>query len=74
MRPRSAEALNGLAGSTPRSSNTPQAAAIYEQILKVQPELTRRAGAACSWPTRAAIRKQALAVMARFPASVKGEL
>ena len=71
MRPRSPEALNGLAGVYTRNQQYSEAADIYSQMLKIQP------GNADAWRglflsyARDNKNQQALAVMARFPAGVK---
>ena len=74
MRPRSPEALNGLAGVYSKNQQYSDAAAIYQQILKIQPaSLDAWRGLFLS-AARAHQNQQALAVMARFPASVKSNL
>jgi len=71
MRPRSPEALNGLAGVYTRSQQYSAAADLYSQILKVQP------ASADAWRglflsyARDNKSQQALALLPRFPASVK---
>ncbi|HEX4321369.1 MAG TPA: cellulose synthase subunit BcsC-related outer membrane protein [Acidobacteriaceae bacterium] len=74
MRPRSAEALNGLAGAYTKDQQYPQAAAIYQQILKSQPNsLDAWRGLFLSY-ARNNQNQQAIALMGRFPASVKFNL
>lgn len=74
MRPRSSEALNGLAGVYTKNQQYSDAAAIYQQILKIQPN------SADGWRglflayARDHQTQQAFSVMARFPASVKAGL
>jgi tetratricopeptide (TPR) repeat protein len=74
MRPRSPEALNGLAGVYTKNQQYTDAATIYQQILKIQPS------SADGWRglflayARDHQTPQAMAVMARFPASVKASL
>jgi tetratricopeptide (TPR) repeat protein len=74
MRPRSPEALNGLAGLLVKSQQYAPAAGVYEQLLKVQP------GSAGAWRglflayARDGQNQKALAVSARFPAAVKAAM
>jgi tetratricopeptide (TPR) repeat protein len=74
MRPRSPEALNGLAGVYTKNQQYSDAAAIYQQILKIQPN------SADGWRglflayARDHQTQQALSVMARFPPSIKASL
>jgi cellulose synthase operon protein C len=74
MRPRSMEALNGLAGIYTKQQQYPQATAIYQQILKMQPSsLDGWRGQFLSY-ARNNQNQQALAIMARMPAAVKASL
>ena len=50
MRPRSQEALNGLAGLLTKEQQYTAAAGVYEQLLKVQPSSD------CFWPMRATVK------------------
>jgi len=74
MRPRSPEALNGLAGVYTKNQQYADAAAVYQQILKIQPN------SADGWRglflsyARDHQTQQALTLMARFPASIKANL
>ncbi len=74
MRPQSAEALTGLAGLLTKQQQYTAAAGYYDQLVKVQP------GAADGWRglflayARDHQEQKALAVEARFPASVKASL
>ena len=74
MRPRSPEALNGLAGVYTKQEQYPLAAAVYQQILRQQP----RSGDAWRGLFLAYARNnqnsQAIAVLGRFPAPVKATL
>src|ERR1035438_7789659 len=71
MRPHSQEALNGLAGLLTKQEQYEAAAAIYDELIKVQP---RSSGA---WRglflayARDGQNQKALATSARFPAQVK---
>ena len=74
MRPRSPEALNGLAGVYVKNQQFADAATIYQQILKMQPS------SADAWRglflayAQAHQNQQALATLARMPASTKASL
>jgi tetratricopeptide (TPR) repeat protein len=74
MRPRSQEALNGLAGLLIKEQQYPAASGVYEQLLKVQP------GSASAWRglfmsyARDGQNQKALGVAGRFPAAVKATL
>ena len=74
MRPRSPEALNGLAGLLVKEQQYTAAAEVYEQLLKAQP------GSSAAWRglflayARDGQNQKALAVSARFPAPVKTAL
>jgi cellulose synthase operon protein C len=74
MRPRSPEALNGLAGVYSRNLQYGDAAAIYQQILKIQPNSADAWRGLFLSAARDHQNSQALTVMARFPASVKANL
>ena len=71
MKPRSPEALNGLAGLYTRQQQYSTAAGVYEQLIRVQP------GSLDGWRglfiayARDDQYAKALAVSARFPAQVK---
>jgi len=74
MRPRSPEALNGLAGVYTKSQQYKDAAFIYQQILTIQPNsIDGWRGLFLSY-ARDHQAPQALATMARFPATVKAAL
>ncbi|WP_263352282.1 cellulose synthase subunit BcsC-related outer membrane protein [Acidicapsa acidisoli] len=74
MRPRSPEALNGLAGIYTKNQQYPDASAIYQQILKIQPaSLDAWRGLFLSY-ARNNQTQQAMSLMTRFPASVKANL
>jgi tetratricopeptide (TPR) repeat protein len=74
MRPRSPEALNGLAGLLTKEQQYAAAAGVYEQLLKVQP---RNAGA---WRglflayARGGQNQKAIAISIRFPGAVKAAM
>jgi tetratricopeptide (TPR) repeat protein len=74
MRPRSPEALNGLAGVYTKNEQYQDAATIYQQILKIQPASANGWRGLFLADARGHQTQQALAVMARFPASVKARL
>jgi len=71
IHPRSPEALNGLAGLLTKQQRYSAAAAIYEQLVNVEP------GSSDAWRglflayAREDQNQKALAVSARFPAAVK---
>jgi tetratricopeptide (TPR) repeat protein len=74
MRPRSPEALNGLAGVYIKNEQFAEAADIYQQIVRIQPaSLDAWRGLFLAY-ARNHQTQQAMAVMARFPASVKASL
>ena len=74
MRPRSPEALNGLAGVYIKNEQFPAAAEIYQQIVRIQPtSLDAWRGLFLAY-ARNHQNQQAMAVMARFPVSVKAAL
>jgi len=74
MRPRSPEALNGLAGVYIKKEQFALAAEIYQQIVRIQPaSLDAWRGLFLAY-ARNHQNQQAMAVMARFPASVKASL
>ena len=71
MKPRSPEALNGLAGVYTKNQQFAAAAQIYQQLLKLQPsniDAWRGLFFAYSQDNQ---MQQAMAVMSRFPANVK---
>jgi tetratricopeptide (TPR) repeat protein len=74
MRPRSQEALNGLAGLLTKEEQYPAAAGVYEQLTKIQP------GNAGAWRglflayARDGQNQKAIATSNRFPASAKSAL
>jgi tetratricopeptide (TPR) repeat protein len=74
IRPHSPEALNGLAGTLTKQQQYAQAALIYDQLTRVQPDSTD--GWRGLFLAYAHDRKndQALAVEERIPASVKAAL
>ncbi len=71
MRPRSPEALNGLAGLLTKQEQFSAAAMAYDELLKVQP------GSTAAWRglflayARDNQNQKAIAIAARFPAGVK---
>jgi thioredoxin-like negative regulator of GroEL len=74
MRPRSPEALIGMAGLLIKEQQYPAAAGVYQQLIKVQP------GSSDAWRglflayARDGQNQKALAVSARFPGAVKAAL
>ncbi|MDR3741709.1 MAG: tetratricopeptide repeat protein, partial [Terracidiphilus sp.] len=74
MNPRSPEALNGLAGLLTKEQQYPQAAGVYEQLIKIQP------GTVDGWRglfmayAHDNQNQRALNTSARFPAQVKSAL
>ncbi|WP_263358261.1 cellulose synthase subunit BcsC-related outer membrane protein [Acidicapsa ligni] len=74
MRPRSPEALNGLAGVYTKNEQFPEAIGVYQQILKIQPASTDAWRGLFLGYARANQNTQALTVMARFPVRVKTAL
>jgi tetratricopeptide (TPR) repeat protein len=74
MRPKSPEALNGLAGLMVKSQHYAAAAEIYEELIKTQP------GSADTWRglflayARDSKNEQAMAVSGRFPTEVRAAL
>jgi tetratricopeptide (TPR) repeat protein len=74
MRPRSPEALNGLAGLYVKQAQYTAAAGVYDELLKVQP------GSAATWRglflayARDGQNRKALDLMGRFPAPVRASL
>jgi tetratricopeptide (TPR) repeat protein len=74
MRPRSPEALNGLAGLLTKEQQYTSAAGVYEQLLKVQP------GNAAAWRglflayARDGQNQRAIAISGRFPVAVKAAM
>ena len=74
MRPRSPEALNGLAGILVKNQQYPPAAGIYEQLVKIQPRsLDAWRGLFLAY-ARNGDNQKAMAIAARFPAPVKASL
>ena len=71
MKPRSPEALNGLAGLLTKQQQYAGAALIYDQLVKVQPNSTDGWRGLFLGYARDNQNDKALAVQARFPASVK---
>jgi len=74
MRPRSPEALNGLAGLYVKQAQYTAAAGVYDELVKVQP------GSATAWRglflafARDGQNRKALDLTARFPAPVRASL
>ena len=74
MRPKSPEALNGLAGLMVKAQHYAAAAALYGELTKLQP------GSADAWRglflayARDSKNEQAMAVSGRFPAGVRAAL
>ena len=74
MRPRSPEALNGLAGVYIKNEQFPAAVEIYQQIVRIQPtSLDAWRGLFLAY-ARNHQNQQAMAVIPRFPVSVKAAL
>src|ERR1035437_5053421 len=74
IRPRSPEALNGLAGLYTKEQQYPAAAGIYEQLIKLQPHsLDAWRGLFLAY-ARDGQNQKALAISTRFPAPVKASL
>jgi len=71
MRPRSPEALNGLAGLLTKQQQFSAAAGVYEQLVKVQPVSVGGWRGLFLAYARDNQSQKATAVQARFPASVK---
>jgi tetratricopeptide (TPR) repeat protein len=74
MRPRSPEALNGLAGLLTKQQQFNAAAGVYEQLVKVQPVSVGGWRGLFLAYARDSQNEKATAVQARFPASVKAAL
>jgi cellulose synthase operon protein C len=74
MRPRSPEALNGLAGTLTREQQFSAAATIYEQLLKIQPSSSQAWRGLFVGYARAGQSQKALDLTVRFPAAVKNSL
>ncbi len=74
MRPRSPEALNGLAGVYSKNQQWDQAAALYIELLKVQPSNNDAWRGLFLSYARAHQAQQAMALVPRFPAAVKNSL
>jgi tetratricopeptide (TPR) repeat protein len=74
MRPRSPEALNGLAGLYVKQAQYTAAAGVYDELIKVQP------GSAAAWRglflayARDGQNRKALDLTGRFPAPVRASL
>jgi tetratricopeptide (TPR) repeat protein len=74
MNPRSADALNGLAGAYTKQRQYPAAAMVYELLLHIQPaSLTGWRGLFLAYANEG-LNARALAVSARFPAQVRAAL
>jgi tetratricopeptide (TPR) repeat protein len=71
MRPRSPEALNGLAGLLTKQQQYAGAALIYDQLVKIQPGSTDGWRGLFLAYARDNQNDKAMAVEARFPAAVK---
>jgi tetratricopeptide (TPR) repeat protein len=71
MNPRSADALNGLAGVLTKEQQYPAAAGVYEQLVAVQPANPDGWRGLFLSYARDNQNPKALATMARFPAQVK---
>ena len=74
MRPRSPEALNGLAGVYTKNELYPEAISVYQQILRIQPASSDAWRGLFLGYARANQNAQAISTMARFPASIKAKL
>jgi len=74
IRPRSPEALSGLAGILVKNQQYPAAAGVYEQLVKIQPRsLDAWRGLFLAY-ARNGDNQKAMAIAARFPAPVKASL
>ena len=74
MRPRSPEALNGMAGLLTKEQQYAASAGVYDQLIRIQPRsLDAWRGLFLAY-ARDGQNQKALTVSARFPASVKAEL
>ena len=74
MRPRSPEALNGLAGLYTKAQQYATASELYEQLIKLQPRSVDAWRGLFLAYARDGQNQKALAVSARFPAPVKASL
>jgi tetratricopeptide (TPR) repeat protein len=74
IRPRSPEALNGLAGLNIKAQQYAAASEIYEQLIKLQPRSEDAWRGLFLSYARDGQNQKALAVSARFPAPVKASL
>ena len=74
MKPRSPEALNGLAGLYTKQQQYSAAAGVYEQLIRVQPGLLEGWRGLFIAYARDDQNAKALVVLARFPAKVKAAL
>jgi tetratricopeptide (TPR) repeat protein len=74
MRPKSPEALNGLAGLLLKQQQYQQAAAVYDQLLKVQPANPDAWRGLFICYARDGQNQKALAVANRFPPRIKADL
>ena len=74
MNPRSADALNGLAGVYTRQRQYSAAATVYQQLLSVQPALLEAWRGLFLAYANDNQNAKALALSARFPAQVKASL
>jgi cellulose synthase operon protein C len=71
MRPRSPEALNGLAGLLTKEQQYSDAAGVYEQLLKIEPRSTDAWRGLFLAYARDGQNQKALSIANRFPAPVK---
>ncbi|HKN23181.1 MAG TPA: tetratricopeptide repeat protein, partial [Terracidiphilus sp.] len=74
MNPRSADALNGLAGVYTKQQQYAAAAAVYQQLLQIQPALLEAWRGLFLAYAHDNQNAKALAIAARFPAQVKASL
>ncbi len=74
MRPKSPEALNGLAGLLTKEQQFTQAVAVYEQLLKIQPKNNDAWRGLFLAYARDGQTEKALATINRFPPAVKSSL
>jgi tetratricopeptide (TPR) repeat protein len=74
MRPRSAEALNGLAGVYVKEQQYQQAAAIYDQLLKLEPNNADAWRGLFLGYAQDGQSDRALALAEKFPARVKADM
>ncbi len=74
MNPRSPDALNGLAGLLIREEQYPQAAGVYEQLVRLQPSNSDGWRGLFMAYARGHQEQKALAISARMPGAVKAQM